>query len=643
MIGLERGKRTIVNLLDSAAVTYENERYVSRKTDQGWISYSYKEVKNNVDYLAATLFEMGVRPDHNFAILSEGSPMWVMSEYAVLALRCVSVPLSVKLIPEEIPFRLNHSNAAGIFTSKNHLIKVLSILKDVDHSEMKIIFMDEDFEFFEIEMKKAGISMARGILLWDAIRKGKELFKKHDKELQQIRASIQEDDTVNISYTSGTTGNPKGIMLSHVNYYVNASDGITMFKLKKNFRTLVILPVDHSFAHTVALYGALFQALDLFFLDTRGGLTNAIKNIPINLKEVKPQFLLTVPALSGNFINKMKEGVSEKGALINGIFERGIQAGTKRNGDGFRKPGTSVQMSTWANFSLANSLIFGKLGDVFGGELEFMVGGGALLDIKQQQFYKSIGTPIFQGYGLTEAAPIICSNTPFRYKMGTSGNVMPSITCKIMRNEREKASVNEIGEIVIQGENVMKGYYKNAEASALALREGWLWTGDLGYFDTDNFLVVTGRNKALLISEDGEKYSPEGIEEAIVNCSGIFTHVMLYNDHNRITTAVVSIDPTKKERINQGSPEKSYALVKEQFMTFMKDSTYKNVFQPKWIPKYFYIAPEPFSEANLMVNSTLKMVRYKITEAYKKEIDVMNSVGGNKQIDQLNKKNLAKK
>ena len=170
-----------------------------------------------------------------------------------------------------------------------------------------------------------------------------------------------------------------------------------------------------------------------------------------------------------------------------------------------------------------------------------MVGGGALLDIKQQQFYHAIGTPIFQGYGLTEAAPIISANTPYRYKLGTSGSVLPSVTCKIMRNDQEECDANEIGEIVIQGDNVMKGYYKNPVASDLALREGWLWTGDLGYMDEDDFLVVTGRNKALLISEDGEKYSPEGIEEAIVNSSDIFSHVMLYNDHRKFTTTSTTV------------------------------------------------------------------------------------------------------
>lgn len=642
MIALEKGKRTIIHLLAQSAITYKDHRYVSRKTDQGWESLTYSEVKQNVDYLAAYYLHIGFKPKQNFAILSEGSPMWVMGEYSVLAINSVSVPLSVKLLPEEIPFRLNHSNVQGIFTTKNHLKKVLSILDHVDNKEMKIIFMDEDFEYFEIEMKKAGIDPERGILFWEALRKGKDLLPQYQDQLDEIKNNIDEDDIVNISYTSGTTGNPKGIMLTHLNYYSNASDGISVFKLKENFRTLVILPVDHAFAHTVALYGALFKALDLFFLDTRGGTANAIKNIPINLKEVKPQFLLTVPALSGNFIQKMKEGVKEKGGFVNGIFERGLKAGFERNGDGFTKPGMMTQMTTWLNNKLAASLIYGKLGDVFGGELEFMVGGGALLDIKQQQFYKAIGTPIFQGYGLTEAAPIISSNTPFRHKMGTSGSVMPGVTCKIMRNDHEEAGINEIGEIVIQGENVMKGYYKNEEASSLALRDGWLWTGDLAYYDNNGFLVVTGRNKALLISEDGEKYSPEGIEEAIVNCSTIFTHVMLYNNQNRFTTAVVSIDPAKKSMIMKGSGEKAYALVKEQFMAFMEDPTYKTVFQKKWIPKTFFIAPEPFTEDNFMVNSTLKMVRYKILESYKSQIDVMYGPKGHQRIDEMNIKTLEK-
>ena len=206
---------------------------------------------------------------------------------------------------------------------------------------------------------------------------------------------------------------------------------------------------------------------------------------------------------------------------MKGIFNRGIEAAIKRNGDGYRKPGLATQIATYFNYAVADKLIFKKLRKIWGSKIEFFVGGGALLDIKQQQFYKAIGVPVYQGYGLTEATPIISTNTPFFHKMGTSGKVLGNITCKICDENGKELPKGEKGEIVIKGDNVMKGYYKNPEATAETLKDGWLYTGDLGFFDKDDFLVVVGREKALLISEDGEKYSPEEIEEAIVNSSSL--------------------------------------------------------------------------------------------------------------------------
>lgn len=636
MISLDSGNQTIISLLARAAEVFKDDKYASRRTDNGWESFTYSDVQKRVNQLASYLLDLGFEEKSNFAILSEGSPMWLMSEYAVLSIRGISVPLSVKLQPEELPYRLNHAEVKGVFVSKNHLKKVISVLNKVENDQVKLIYLDEDQDHFYHLLAEAGIDKSRGVCFWNAFKKGAQHSAKWGDDLKIIKSKIKEDDVVNISYTSGTTGNPKGIMLTHLNYYTNANDGLTMFRLKRNFRTLVILPVDHSFAHTVALYGSLFVGLDLYFNDARGGVNNAIKNIPICLAEVKPQFLLTVPALSGNFMNKMHEGVKEKGAGIYNLFLKGIQAGTAIHGDGFKKVSAFTKLINYPVYAIAKSLIFSKLGAVFGGELQFMVGGGALLDLKQQQFFNAIGTPILQGYGLTEAAPIISANTPFKHKFGSSGSIMPSITPTIMRNEQEKADFYEIGEIVIQGKNVMKGYYKMPEESAKALRNNWLWSGDLGFMDEDGFLNVTGRNKALLISEDAEKYSPEGIEEAIVNCSEYFTHVMAHCDHNRFTTAVVSIDPIKMSALKRMGGEAAYEVIKKDFMAFMSDPTYKAIFQRKWIPKHFFIAPEPFNEENKMVNSTLKMVRYKITEAYNAQIDGMYAPKGIAATDALN-------
>ncbi|MDZ7613609.1 MAG: AMP-binding protein [Flavobacteriaceae bacterium] len=326
---------------------------------------------------------------------------------------------------------------------------------------------------------------------------------------------IREDDVVTISYTSGTTGNPKGIMLTHLNYYSNSHAAVNTFQIKENISTLLILPTDHSFAHTVGIYTALVKGLAIYFVDARGGGMNALKNIPVNLVESNPNFLLTVPALTSNFMQKMKDGIQAKGPAIEGIFNRGLKAAILRNGNGFDKPSAGVQLSTWFNYQLAEKLIFKKLRLIFGKNIEFFVGGGALLDINQQQFYKAIGIPVYQGYGLTEATPIISTNTPFAHKMGSSGKVLSGITCKIVDENAKELPKGEKGEIIIQGDNVMKGYYKNPKATEETIKNGWLHTGDLGYFDKDNFLVVTGREKALLISEDGEKYSPEEIEEVM--------------------------------------------------------------------------------------------------------------------------------
>ena len=633
---LGKGKRTIINLLDLAAEQFSTFNYVTHKTNDGWTHFTFREVRDHANALAAALLVIGIKPKHNVAILSEGSPMWVISEYAALTIGAVSVPLSVKLLPDELPYRLDHSEAKAIFVSKNNLDKVLSISHKINNKDFMLIYLNDDVDNFREKIKIAGIKTECGFSFWELLESGNELIEKSPEAVFEIRNKIAENDTVNISYTSGTTGNPKGIMLSHLNYYSNAKDGIDAFELPERFRTLVILPIDHCFAHTVALYGALFKALDLYFLDTRGGITSALKNIPINLKEVKPEFLLTVPALTGNFMNKMIEGVQEKGNFIYKIFDNGLKAGCYRNGNGFDKPVGLKQIFSYIPYKLASVLIFNKLKAIFGGELKYMVGGGALLDIKQQQFYYAIGAPVYQGYGLTEAAPIISANTPLVHKMGSSGEIMPGVTCKIMDDSTHEAAEGKIGEIVIKGDNVMIGYYKNQIATDKTIIDDWLWTGDLGYIDRDGFLVVTGRNKALLISSDGEKYSPESIEEAIVNSSELIGQAIIHNNQNKFTSAVVTLDPLKLRSLKNKSVNEVYATVKQQVNAFKKDPAYKGQFPSKWTPAQFYIAPEPFTEENKMVNSTLKMVRYKITESYQNEIDEMYTSGGSEKIDALN-------
>ena len=423
---------------------------------------------------------VGLKKGDSLAILAEGSPEWIVGELGMLMAGCVSVPLSIKLLAEEIPFRLNHSEARAILTTKNQLKKVLGSFpcgrEQVDprgHPRRRSRGRPR-------RGSAAGIAADRVIGFDEARAAGREALAGVGPALEAALAAVEEDDTVTICYTSGTTGNPKGIMLTHLNYWTNCHDGVKVINIPHGWRSLIILPVDHSFAHTAGLYTALVICLALYFVDSRGGGIAILRNIPINLLEVNPHFLFTVPALSGNFMKKIIAAIEEKGGVIEKLFKAGIAAGIAWNGNGFTRPPLGVRMKAFFPFFLARLIVFGTVKKkVFGTAAKFCVGGGALLDVKQQEFFAALGVPIYQGYGLTEAAPIISTNGPAKHKFGTSGVLMPSIELKLLRADGTPVGPKETGEIVIRGGNVMKGYFKNPEATAQALRDGWLYTGDL--------------------------------------------------------------------------------------------------------------------------------------------------------------------
>lgn len=637
---------TIVLQLEKAAERFGTKTYLSDKDDNGWQEISFAKAKLQSRYLALALHQLGLNKNEHFAILSEGTSRWVISELALLYNGVASVPLSVKLLEDELPFRLIHSESKGIFVSKNHIAKVLKIWNLIQDKDFRLVYLDNDIDYAYELAEKAGVSRKHILSYFDLLEEGKKDYNKNITLFDTLISQLEKEDVVTVSYTSGTTGNPKGIMLTHKNYVANSAEGVKMFKVDDKLKTLIILPIDHCFAHTVAIFGALYSGMSLYFLDARGGAVNALKNIPINLNEVKPNFLLTVPALSGNLMKKIVDGIAAKGGFVEKLFHNGLKAGIQLFGNGYKKADLKTKLTNYPTYLLAKTLIFSKLKSVFGGNLNYMVGGGALLDIKQQQFFYTIGFPIYQGYGLTEATPVISSNTPFKHKLGTSGDVFPSITCKIMNDKGEECKQGEKGEIVIKGDNVMKGYLKNKEATEEVIKEEWLWTGDLGYFDEDGFLVVTGREKALLIAEDGEKYSPEEIEESITSNAPLIHQAMLYNNQKRFTSAVITLDETKVKKYLKEyqikDSSKLLEIIENEIKSFKNDPVYKTKFPSIWMPSIFYIAPNEFSEENQQVNSTLKMVRYKIEEAYSNEIEEIYSSGGSEKIKGRNLNTLNK-
>ena len=627
-------KRTVLTLLNNVVNDYPDKPYVAEKTDQGWVHSSYKEVKDFSEYLAAGLLYHGFR-GKNISILSEGRINWIVSEYAIIKQGGISVPLSTKLLPEEIPFRVNHSESSAIFVSKNNIDKVLQIFSKLKHPDFRIIYYDTNREDVKQKFADHNIDWNIHLLFYaDLMDEGKKRFESQEPTLREIEDYISEDDVVTLSYTSGTTGNPKGIMLTQLNYYGNSKESADFFQLDKFLRLLVILPIDHSFAHTVGLYTSLVAYFCIYFVDSRGGAVAATRNIPQNMKEVNPHFLITVPALTGNFMQKIKGEINKKGAFVRWLFYKGMDAGIEYNGNGYNAVSSSVKRKNKLLYKLADKIVFSKVRKIFGNSMQYCIGGGALLDISQQRFFYTLGIPVYQGYGLTEASPIISTNHPNIHKLGTSGKVLPTLDYKIIKSDGNEAQTGEDGELIISGTNVMKGYYKNPDATAESIQEGWLYTGDLGFIDQDGFLAVVGRKKALLISEDGEKYSPEEIEEAIINSSDMIQQVMIHNDHNKYTSALVTLNENAVQQyVDKNNIDDATVLleaIKQSFYSFKQEKDYANKFQKKWIPATFRILDEHFTEENHMINSTMKMVRYKIREAHEDKINYMYTNEGGK-------------
>jgi len=635
-------KRTILRMLDEAAARWPSAPYALRKTDAGWNAVSFADARERSREFAAWLLSTGLRRGDAAAILAEGSPEWIMSELGLLMAGGVSVPLSIKLLAEEIPFRLNHSEAKAIFTTKNQLKKVLGSFARVENTAIRVVYLDDDPDAARAVAAEFGVSADRLIGFDEARSAGRAAMASAAAALAASLEAVAEHDTVTICYTSGTTGNPKGIMLTHLNYWTNCHDGVAVIRIPEGWRSLIILPVDHSFAHTAGLYTALICGLALYFTDSRGGGIATLRNIPINLLETNPHFLFTVPALSGNFMKKIIAGVEEKGGLVAKLFTAGIRAGIAWNGNGCNRPPVGTRVRAFLPYTLARLIVFKTVArKVFGGSLQFCVGGGALLDVKQQQFFAALGVPIYQGYGLTEATPIISTNAPDRHKFGTSGVLMPSIEVKILKADGTEAKVGETGEIVMRGGSVMKGYYKNPEATAKALRDGWLYTGDLAYLDEDRFLVVVGREKALLIAEDGEKYSPEEIEEAVTFSTDAIDQIMVWCDQKKYTTALVTLDTGRVEAIAKARGIRTaadlLAALQEEFLRYKTDPNAKKV-QANWMPAVFQILPEGFSDKDGTVNSTMKLVRHRVVELHRDLLDYSYSPEGSKT---TNPRNLA--
>jgi long-chain acyl-CoA synthetase len=631
-------KKTIIDLFESSVARYGEKTFLLEKRHHKFEPTTYAETREQALEVGAGLAAIGIRPKEKVAILSEGCNAWIISELGLFYAGCISVPLSVKLEESnDLLFRLRHAEVKTIFVSKYQLPKIRRIVGQLPELQHIIVFGHIPLEAGE---------MALGTLK----RLGRAYLADQRDRFLAIGQAIQNDDYATITYTSGTTSDPKGVVLTHRNYTANVEQSLSRIDIPSWYRTLIILPLDHCFAHVVGFYIMIACGASVATVQVGATPMETLKNIPLNIREVRPHFLLSVPALAKNFRKNIESSIRAKGPAAERLFELALRTAYCYNQDGYSR-GKGWRFVLWPAVKLFDLLLFRKVREAFGSSLKFFVGGGALLDAELQRFFYAIGIPMFQGYGLSEATPVISTNSPkyHWHRFGSSGKILIPLDLKIVDEQGHELPHGEKGEIIIRGENVMAGYWKNPEATAATVRDGWLHTGDMGYVSKDEFLYVLGRFKSLLIASDGEKYSPEGMEEAIVDKSPFIDQILIYNNQSPFTGAIVvpNRDALLRELEARGTAPAeraatAAAILGGEIDRYRSGGIFAGEFPERWLPAGLAIVDEPFTERNGLVNSTMKVVRGKVEEHFRDRIDYLYTAEGRKLQNERNLASLQK-
>ena len=627
---------TIIDFTEKYVAKFSQRPFLWEKnldTDQ-WEPTTYAETLSKAKRVAAGLMALGVQKGEKISFLCEGRDMWVIGELGVLYAGAVNVPLSIKLEEtNDLVFRVKHSDSKYVITSKFQLPKIRKILPECPMVEKVIIFD-------EVEDKQEN-----ELYIGEILKMGDEFLSKNEDLFIQRYKSIGPDDYANISYTSGTTADPKGILLTHRNYTANVEQAHSVIGVEPDDKMLIILPLDHCFAHVAGFYTMMSYGASFGTVPSGKTGKEALRNIPSSIQSFKPNVMLSVPTLAKNFKKNIENTIHRSGKTVERLYNFALKNAIAYHKEGYNRGTEFADIFRKPLMLLFDKIIFKKVREGLGGQMKFFVGGGALLDIDLQRYYCAIGIPMYQGYGLSEATPIISANAEAKHIFGSSGKVVQPMEIKILDADGNELPFGEKGEICIKGENVMAGYWKNPKSTADTIVDGWLHTGDMGYMRDEEMLYVVGRFKSLLIAADGEKYSPEGIEENLVESSKYIDGALLHNSQDPYTIALITpnkealkayakelgLDPNSEE-----AKVKMLEKLQEEVDMYRPGGRMNGMFPERWLPAAVCVLPEPWTEQNHFLNSSMKVVRGRVEEAYKENMAYAYTPEGKNIVNSMN-------
>lgn len=573
-----------------------------RKVSGSYTGVAYSELRTNVECLAMGLAELGVEAGDRIGIVAENRLEWVMSDMAIAALGAVDVPVFPTLTPFQLQYIYTNCNASIVIVSNAfQLSKLLKIREELDAIEY-IIVMQED----------AKLPDDKVLSLSDVIERGRRKFDdaERTKRFVETANKVREDDLLTIIYTSGTTGNPKGVMLTHKNLLSNVVAANDVVNLSDKDVFLSYLPMCHAYERIGGYYIAFAYGATTAFAES-------IDTVRTNLQEIKPTIMTSVPRLFERIKNGVVAKVEKDPPAKQKIFKWALSVG-KKYVEGQMKG--SIGIFTRTQYALADKLVFSKVRALTGGRLRYFVSGGGALPSDVNEFFRMLGMVILEGYGLTETSPVLTITRPDNNEIGTVGTPLFNVEIKIAND----------GEILARGPNIMRGYWKDPQATAETIDEqGWLHTGDIGFVNERGNLKITDRKKNIFVSSGGKNIAPVPIENAILQ-SKFVDQIMLIGEKREFCTALIVPDyELLRSLANAAGVQPGEALgsiinnerivreIKRDIDLHQRDlAKYERV-------RKITLLPESFNEDNGMLTPTLKVKRKVVEEKYKELIEKM--------------------
>lgn len=556
-----------------------------------WEDISYQEYYNFVQEIAFSLLQEDIKRGDRVAILSNSRVEWAFSDLGILSCGAITVPIYQSSLTSEVEYILQNCEAKAIFVEDElQLEKVLSVKHSLPHLKTIVVFQD-------IHAPKSP-----AISLKEFCQKGLNSNQNFDQLLQ----ANKPEDIATIVYTSGTTGIPKGVVLTHGNFVSELSDVIKEFHLSEKDTILSFLPFAHIFARVELYCGLAFGWTHAF--------AEGIPQLLENLSDIRPTFMFAVPRIYEKVYNKILFQVSEGSSLKKKIFYWSLSIGRKVSQMHQNRQALTPLLKL--QLKIATLLVFKKLQQKFGGKIRFFISGGAPLSREIAEFFHAAGFLVLEGYGLTETTAAITINREDNYVFGSVGIPWQEVQIKIA----------EDGEILIKSDKVFKEYYKNPEATQEAFKDDWYCTGDIGFRDETGFLYITDRKKDLIKTSGGKYIAPQKIEN-LLKTNPYINQVMVYGDKQKYVTALIVLN---KEEVSQYASNHgivaqndliNHPEIKNLVSNVIEDAN-KNLASFETIKK-FKILKHEFTIENGELTPSLKIKRKYCTEKYKDIIQSM--------------------